>query len=96
MASEKIQNILEEIKALSLLEANELKNAICEELRHKKDLGLHSEMVGDGVVDLITSGVINNSKKNINKGKTILGFAFGTTKLFDFISGNPTKSQSRC
>ena len=64
-------------------------NAICEELRHKKDLGLHSEMVGDGVVDLITSGVINNSKKNINKGKTILGFAFGTTKLFDFISGNP-------
>ena len=64
-------------------------NAICEELRHKKDLGLHSEMVGDGVVDLITSGVINNSKKNINRGKTILGFAFGTTKLFDFISGNP-------
>ncbi|MBO5333527.1 MAG: acetyl-CoA hydrolase/transferase family protein [Clostridia bacterium] len=64
-------------------------NAICEELKHKKDLGLHSEMVGDGVVDLITSGVINNSKKNINKGKTILGFAFGTTKLFDYISGNP-------
>lgn len=64
-------------------------NAICEELKNKKDLGLHSEMVGDGVVDLIKSGVINNSKKNINKGKTILGFAFGTTKLFDYISGNP-------
>ena len=63
-------------------------NAICEELKHKKDLGLHSEMVGDGVVDLITSGVINNSKKNINQGKTILGFAFGTRKLFDFLDGN--------
>ena len=63
-------------------------NAICEELKHKKDLGLHSEMVGDGVVDLITSGVINNSKKNINQGKTILGFAFGTRKLFDFLNGN--------
>ncbi len=64
-------------------------NAICEELKNKKDLGLHSEMVGDGVVDLIKSGVINNSKKNFNKGKTILGFAFGTRKLFDFISNNP-------
>lgn len=63
-------------------------NAICEELKHKKDLGLHSEMVGDGVVDLIKSGVINNSKKNFNKGKTILGFAFGTKKLFDFLNGN--------
>ena len=63
-------------------------NAICEELRHKKDLGLHSEMVGDGVVDLIKSGVINNSKKNFNKGKSILGFAFGTKKLFDFLNGN--------
>ena len=63
-------------------------NAICEELKNKKDLGLHSEMVGDGVVDLIKSGVINNSKKNLNKGKTILGFAFGTKKLFDFLNGN--------
>ncbi len=64
-------------------------NAICHELKHKKNLGLHSEMVGDGVVDLIKSGVINNSKKNFNNGKTILGFAFGTKKLFDFISNNP-------
>lgn len=63
-------------------------NAICEELKHKKDLGLHSEMVGDGVVALIKSGVINNSKKNFNKGKTILGFAFGTKKLFDFLNKN--------
>ena len=63
-------------------------NAICDELKHKKDLGLHSEMVGDGIVDLIRSGVINNSKKNFNQGKTILGFAFGTKKLFDFLNGN--------
>lgn len=63
-------------------------NAICEELKDKKDLGLHSEMVGDGVVDLIKSGVINNTKKNIDNGKTILGFAFGTRKLFDFLDGN--------
>ncbi|MCD7828763.1 MAG: 4-hydroxybutyrate CoA-transferase [Clostridiales bacterium] len=63
-------------------------NAICEELKNKKDLGLHSEMVGDGVVDLIKSGVINNSRKNIHRGKSVLGFAFGTKKLFDFMDGN--------
>lgn len=63
-------------------------NAICEELKHKKDLGLHSELVGDGVVDLLKSGVINNSKKQIHNGKTILGLAFGTKKLFDYIDNN--------
>ena len=64
-------------------------NAICEELKNKKNLGLHSEMVGDGVVDLIKSGVINNSMKTIDKNKTVLGFAYGTKKLFDFINDNP-------
>ena len=65
-------------------------NAICEELKDKQNLGLHSEMVGDGVVDLIRAGVINNSKKtNHHKGKSLLGFAFGTKKLFDFMSDNP-------
>lgn len=46
-------------------------------------------MVGDGVVDLLKSGVINNSMKQTHKGKTILGFAFGTRKLFDYIDDNP-------
>lgn len=65
-------------------------NAICAELKGKKNLGLHSEMVGDGVVDLIKCGVINNSKKNNHhRGKSLLGFAFGTRKLFDFMDGNP-------
>lgn len=64
-------------------------NAICEELKSKKDLSLHSEMVGDGVVELLESGVINNKYKNTHPGKTVLGFAFGTTKLFDYINNNP-------
>ena len=64
-------------------------NAICAELHSKKDLGLHSEMVGDGIVDLIRNGNINNSKKNIHHGKSILGFAFGTTELFHFLDHNP-------
>lgn len=64
-------------------------NAICAELHNKKDLGLHSEMVGDGIIDLIKNGVINNSKKNIHHGKSVLGFAFGTEKLFHFLDHNP-------
>lgn len=63
-------------------------NAICEALKDKKDLGIHSEMVGDGVVDLIKSGVINNSKKNFHRNEILLGFAFGTKKLFDFMDKN--------
>lgn len=64
-------------------------NAICEELKSKKDLGLHSEMVSDGIIDLIKDGVINNSRKNIHRGKSVLGFVFGTRKLFDFLDDNP-------
>ncbi len=64
-------------------------NAICEELKDKKDIGLHSEMVGDGVVDLIKNGIINNSKKQTHTGKSVIGFAFGTKKLFDFMNDNP-------
>ena len=64
-------------------------NAICAELHDKKDLGLHSEMVGDGIIDLIKKGIINNSKKNIHHGKSILGFVFGTEKLFRFLDHNP-------
>ncbi len=64
-------------------------NAICAELHNKKDLGLHSEMVGDGIIDLIKKGVINNSKKNIHHGKSVLGFVFGTEKLFNFLDHNP-------
>lgn len=63
-------------------------NAICENLKDKKDLGLHSELVGDGVVPLLKSGVINNSRKQTHTGKTILGLAFGTKTLFDYIDKN--------
>lgn len=64
-------------------------NAIAAELKDKKDLGLHSEMVGDGVIELIKEGVINNSRKNIDTGKSVVSFCFGTKELFDFIDNNP-------
>ena len=58
-------------------------------LANRKDLGVHSEMVSDGVIELIESGVINNEKKSIHPNKVVLGFVLGTKRLFDFINNNP-------
>ena len=58
-------------------------------LKDKKDLGIHSEMFSDGVVDLYNAGVITNNKKTIHKGKMIATFLMGTKKLYDFINDNP-------
>jgi 4-hydroxybutyrate CoA-transferase len=58
-------------------------------LRDRKDLGIHTEMFSDGVVELIQAGVINNEKKTIHPNKVISGFALGSKYLFDFIHNNP-------
>ncbi len=58
-------------------------------LKDKKDLGIHSEMFSDGVVDLFQSGVITNKHKTIHKGKMIVTFLMGTKKLYDFVNNNP-------
>lgn len=58
-------------------------------LNDKKDLGIHSEMFSDGVLDLYEKGVITNAKKSINKGKMIVTFIMGTKRLYDFIDDNP-------
>lgn len=65
-------------------------NAVCTQLWDKKDLGLHSELVGEGVVDLLEAGIINNSKKQFLQNFTVLGGAFGTKRLNDFINNNPS------
>ena len=58
-------------------------------LRDRKDLGIHTEMFSDGVMDLIEAGVINNEQKTIHPHKVIAGFVLGTKRLFDFIHNNP-------
>lgn len=64
-------------------------DAVVTFLTEKNDLGLHTEMAADGVVDLIKAGNINNKRKKINKGKSIATFAAGTRKLYDFLDDNP-------
>lgn len=64
-------------------------DAVLASLKDKKNLGIHSELISDGVLDLMERGVINNSQKEINRGKTVASFIMGTKRLFDFIDNNP-------
>jgi len=65
-------------------------DAVLHFLKDKKDLGIHSEMISDGVVDLVEAGVINGSKKSIHKGKIVVTFLMGTKRLYDFADNNPS------
>jgi 4-hydroxybutyrate CoA-transferase len=58
-------------------------------LRDHKDLGVHSEMCSDGVIDLIEAGVLTGDRKNIHRGKILIGFVLGTRRLFEFMNDNP-------
>jgi len=58
-------------------------------LKEKKDLGIHTEMFSDGVVDLVESGVINCTRKNYHRQKMVASFFMGTEKLYKFIHNNP-------
>ncbi len=64
-------------------------DAVLSQLKDKKDLGIHSEMISDGVVDLYEAGVINGSKKSIDNGKMVITFLMGTKRLYDFADHNP-------
>ena len=64
-------------------------DAVLSFLRHKKDLGIHSEMFSDGVVDLMERGVINNSRNTLHHGISVANFLMGTKRLYDFIDNNP-------
>ncbi len=63
-------------------------NAIMDELRDHKDLGVHTELLSDGVVDLLESGVVNGTKKRLNRTKTVGTFALGTPRLHEFLHEN--------
>jgi 4-hydroxybutyrate CoA-transferase len=64
-------------------------DAVLPMLMDRKDLGVHSELVSDGVIPLIEAGVLTGARKNFKPRKIILGFALGTKRLFDFMDNNP-------
>ena len=65
-------------------------DAVVMQLTNKHNLGVHTEMVGDGIMTLVEAGVIDNSRKNVNRGKMLATFALGSKKLYDFINRNPS------
>lgn len=58
-------------------------------LNDKHDLGIHTEMFSDGVMELIQAGVINNEKKTLHPGKVVASFLMGSQALYDFVHNNP-------
>jgi len=64
-------------------------DAVLLNLKDKNDLGIHSEMVSDGIVELYQNGNITNTRKTIDKGKSVVSFVLGTKKMYDVIHQNP-------
>ena len=64
-------------------------NAVLSRLKNHKDLGLHTEMFSDGVIDLILSDVINGNYKKINRGRALTTFLIGSKRLYDYVDDNP-------
>jgi RimJ/RimL family protein N-acetyltransferase len=64
-------------------------NSILLSLKGKKQLGVHTELMSDGIVELMKLGVIDNSKKKIDRGKTVATFCMGRKETYDFIHDNP-------
>jgi len=82
-------SLLVENNSTLQLGIGKIPDAVLRYLKKHKNLGLHSEMISDGIIDLMLSGVINNTKKTFHKGKSIVTFCLGTKKLYDFVDGNP-------
>ena len=70
-------------------------DAVLRKLTNHRDLGIHTEMFSDGIINLVQLGVVTNARKVIQTGKIVGGFAFGTRALYDFIDNNPFVGESR-
>jgi acyl-CoA hydrolase len=64
-------------------------DAVLKSLTNHKDLGIHTEMCSDGIIDLIEREIITNKYKRIHPNKAVTAFAFGTRKLYDYVDDNP-------
>jgi len=85
---EQIADMIEDGSTLQL-GIGAIPTAVGSLLHEKNDLGIHSEMFSDGVVELMKSGVINNSQKTTHAGHSVTSFVSGSQTLFDFVDDNP-------
>ncbi|NIM14986.1 MAG: GNAT family N-acetyltransferase [Candidatus Aminicenantes bacterium] len=85
-----IENVARLIENGSTIECGigQIPEALAEFLRDKKDLGIHTELVGDWLIDLIECGAVTCSKKTINHGKVVASMCMGSQRLYDYIDNN--------
>lgn len=67
----------------------DIPDAVLTHLYEKKDLGIHTELFSDGVIDLVEAGVLTNARKSLHPGKIISGFIIGTKRLYNWVDDNP-------
>ena len=70
----------------------EVAQSVLQHLGHKKDLGIHTEMFTDGLIDLMEAGVVTGRRKSLDRGKVVASFCLGTRRLYDYIHDNPAFS----
>ncbi len=85
------QNIARLVEDGSTIECGigKIPQAMAEFLKDKKDLGIHTEMFSDWIIDLIDCGAITCAKKTMNRGKVVASFCMGSKRLYDYINENP-------
>jgi len=66
-----------------------LPNLVCAALKDRNDLGIHTEALNQGLVDLVLAGVVTNQRKTLDRGKTVFTFAMGQKAMYDFLNDNP-------
>ena len=76
-------------RTIGNLIAEQIPDATGMALKAKHDLGIHTEMFTDSMVELIECGAVNNSKKQIHRGKSVTTFAYGSKRIYDYIDDNP-------
>ncbi|MEH6537925.1 MAG: acetyl-CoA hydrolase/transferase C-terminal domain-containing protein [Psychroserpens sp.] len=83
-----VANLIEDRSTLQM-GIGSIPNAVLSRLTNHKDLGLHTEMFSDGVIDLILNDVINGNYKGINRGRALTTFLMGSKRLYDYVDDNP-------
>ncbi len=83
-----VASLIEDRSTLQMGVGN-IPNAVLSRLTNHKDLGLHTEMFSDGVIDLILKDVINGNYKGVNRGRALTTFLLGSKRLYDYVDDNP-------
>lgn len=83
--------IVEQIENGSTIQAGigSIPNAVIQNLRTHRNLGIHTELMSDGLIELVKTGVVNGVEKKTNRGKIVTTFALGTNRLYEFLHENP-------